>query len=150
MHYYMNNPCKIVREINEDLVEIVVCVNFADGLEGSGWCEACQINSYLTHTCEEYDDVIEQVMEETHEVPCIVERRLLSTEMVEVAHYCSIQKQLLEKKEQYQEWNEAVKSKQKRARELDGVVNGSLSLRDELTRQVSELTKQIAELKQES
>lgn len=143
MYYYMNNPCKIVREVTEQLVEIVVCVNFADGLEGSSWCESCNIDSMSSHTCDDYDAIIEQVMEETHEIPCIVERRLLSEEMVEYSHYCALAKEINKKKELLREWSDAVKEKKAKADELERITNGLMVTRDELTRQVKELTEKL-------
>lgn len=144
MYYYMNNPCKIVRDITESLVEVVVCINFADGLEGSSWCEACNISTYASHTCDEYDNVIEQVMEETHEVVCIVEKRLLRDHMIEIKHYCAFTDMITEQKALLHEWKTENAKRSLRARQLDEVIKGSLKLRDELTRQVAELLGNIA------
>jgi hypothetical protein len=63
--YYMNNPCKVIREINENYSEIEVYPKFVDDVEGSQWCSACMAGSrdgtHISHECEPYQEVIDYI-----------------------------------------------------------------------------------------
>lgn len=87
MKWYMNNPCKIIRVINDNFVEIEVYPEFADDISGSDWCCACMAvagsGAYPSHTCEPYQDVIDKINETDTAMLVVVESRLLQDHPVE-------------------------------------------------------------------
>lgn len=89
--FYMNNPCEIVRKINDDFSEIVVYPKFADSMEGSQWCTACMVGgmdgAHPSHTCEPYQDVIEAINDSEASMLIVVENRLLQDKPVEFAKW---------------------------------------------------------------
>jgi len=87
----MNNPCEVIRKISDGFSEIEVFPEFADSLEGSQWCTACIVGgmdgAHPTHTCEEYEDVIEAIRDTQASMVVVVENRLLQDKPVEFAKW---------------------------------------------------------------
>lgn len=110
--YYMNNPCVVVREISPELCEIQLNVHFADDINGSEWCTECLAGSgYSSHTCEEYQEVVDAIKDEEHSIFCIAETRLIHDKPVEMAAHarimCKIEElkaELKERQELQKEW----------------------------------------------
>ena len=109
--YYMNNPCLVVRAITDKMVEIQLNTHFAESVEGSQWCDGCHLGGTVSHTCEEYDNVIDIIRDEEHSIFCIVEARLLHDEPIEIVQYsCILEKiedlktELKERQELQKEW----------------------------------------------
>lgn len=63
--YYMNKPCKILKKVTEEVTEILVYPEYIGSAElcGSQWCTPCQIGGTSTHTCSEWQDSINEVID---------------------------------------------------------------------------------------
>jgi hypothetical protein len=85
--FYMNNLCKVVREINDELSEVIIYPEFADSVEGSQWCHACMVGSidgfHPTHTCEPAQEIIDHINDTQTSMCVIVENHLLHDSVVE-------------------------------------------------------------------
>lgn len=119
--YYMNNPCVVVRKITAEMVEIQLNTHFAESVEGSQWCDGCHLGGTVSHTCEEYDNVIDIIQDEEHTIFCIVESRLLHKEPIELVQYkCILGKieelktELRDRQELQKEWNADIKARRAR------------------------------------
>ena len=92
--FYMNNPAVVLRIISEDLTELKVSPEFADNMDGSQWCTQCMVGGGDTpqsHTCEEYQDVIDHVNEASTSIITIAENRLINEYPLEVGRIKSLQ-----------------------------------------------------------
>lgn len=86
--FYMNNPCQIIREIGDDFSEIVVFPEFADSFEGSQWCTECMAGTgYSSHTCAEFEEVIEAIRDTQASMLVMAENRLIQDAPVEFAKW---------------------------------------------------------------
>lgn len=85
--WYMNNPCKIIRVINNEFVEIEVYPKFLDDISGWNWCVACMgvagDGAHPTHTCAQYQDVIDYINSSDSAMIVVAETRLLQDHPVE-------------------------------------------------------------------
>lgn len=84
--FYQNNPCVIVRDINDEFAEVQISHHFAANMELSGRCQGCLIgdlDNKIPCTCDEYSWVIEEVQDEENKLIVMVEKRLLSDKPVE-------------------------------------------------------------------
>ena len=84
----MNNPCKVIRQITKEFSEIQVFPKYVEeGLSGSGWCAACMLGdmdgAHPTHTCEEYQEVIDHINDTEASMIIVAENRLLQDNPVE-------------------------------------------------------------------
>lgn len=114
----MNNPCVVVRKITNEMVEIQLNTHFAESVEGAQWCDGCHLGGTVSHTCEEYDNVIDIIQDEKHSIFCIVEARLLHDKPIEIVQYKCIlekieglKKELWERQELQKEWNADIKAR---------------------------------------
>ena len=67
IYFYQNNPCVIVRDINEEFAEIRLSHHFASDMELTGQCEGCNVgdsDNKLSCTCDQHSWIIEEVQEE--------------------------------------------------------------------------------------
>lgn len=129
VYFYQNNPCVIVRVINDDFAEIQISHHFAESMELRGQCMGCCVgdsDNKLRCTCDEFSWIIEEVQQEENKVLCIVERRLLADQPVEKVVIDKLQKQISEEmknladiKASHQEWSEDLKSKRVEFSALD-------------------------------
>ena len=110
--YYMNNPCLVVREITNKIVEIQLNTHFAESVEGSQWCDGCNLCGMVSHTCEEYDTVIDIIRDDEHSIFCIVEARLLHDRPIEMKSHDFIigkieqlKEELCKRQELQKEWS---------------------------------------------
>lgn len=121
VYFYQNNPCVIVRVINDDFAEIQLSHHFAESMELRGQCLGCCVgdsDNKLSCTCDEFSWVIEEVQNEENKVLCIVERRLLADHPIEKTAIDKLQKQISDEKQKLeiikitqQEWSEDLKVK---------------------------------------
>lgn len=84
--YYMNNPCEVVREVSSDFSEVKVYPQFDEDMNGGDWCIQCMVGDQGTpssHTCGEYQEVLEVIRDSEPAMVVIVENRLLCSEPVE-------------------------------------------------------------------
>ena len=143
--YYMNNPCVTVRAISEQLCEVQLNVHFAEDLEGSGWCSECLAGSgYSSHTCEEYQNVLDVIQDEEHSIFCIVECRLLHDKPIEIkAHNFllekvdSLKKELKERQELQKEWSKDIKRREKLLDEVREEFKAVKSAKNEMLKYIS-------------
>ena len=67
--FYQNNPCIVIREISKEFIEIQINVNFAEDINGGNFCMECMAGSgYSSHTCDEYQEVIEAIQDEERSI----------------------------------------------------------------------------------
>ena len=137
--YYMNNPCLVVREITDKMVEIQLNTHFAESVEGSQWCDGCHLGGTVSHTCEEYDSAIDIIRDEEHSIFCIVEARLLHDKPIEIVQYsCIIEKiealkaELKDRQEYQKEWAIDIKQRQKRICDLNREIEAIKIVKNEL------------------
>ena len=127
--YYMNNPCVVIREIANEFSEVKMTPNFADDITGSNWCTVCQIGyidgAGLSHTCDEYQNIIDTINDTHAAIVVLVENRLLHDEPVEfkpcvtlVEKNKELEASLEAKRLEYEEFKIRLKIAQKK---LDGV-----------------------------
>lgn len=84
--FYNNNPCKVVRVVNETFSEVEVYPQFDDDMSGSNWCIECMIGNQGTpssHTCDIYQEVIDAIHDSKKSILVVVENRLLASEPIE-------------------------------------------------------------------
>lgn len=109
MKFYMNNPCKVIREIGSDFVEIQVWPKVAEDYDGTQWCEGCQLGTgdpyWCSHTCDEYQAVIDAINEDNQSMIVVAEKRLLQNEPVEAGKWRSVIERMKEQDKLYKERN---------------------------------------------
>ena len=140
--YYMNNPCVVNREISPELCEIQLNVHFADDINGSEWCTECLAGSgYSSHTCEEYQEVVDAIKDEEHSIFCIVESRLLHDKPIEMkAHNIILAKiealkvELKERQELQAEWNADIRKRKKMLEDVKAEFEVFKTAKNELLR----------------
>ena len=104
--FYMNNPCKIIREVNEDFVEVEIYPLTEDSTQSGGfYCTPCMVGGTSCHSCGEYQEVIDNINAEREDkcIISIVEKRLLQDEIVELKQYKKLHDQVVEKHKEYGE-----------------------------------------------
>ena len=88
--FYNDNPCRFVAYLSSEIVIVVVSLKpDLDDLHGGNWCTPCNIGGKESHTCYEYDDVIEHLKDTLTEtvIPLVVNENLLTERpVVIVAH----------------------------------------------------------------
>lgn len=86
VYFYQNNPCVIIREVTEEIVEVQIDHTFAEDMETRGHCQGCCIgdsDNKLSCTCDEYEWIIEEFKNDVNRLAVMVERRLLTEKPVE-------------------------------------------------------------------
>lgn len=108
--YYMNNPCEIVRVISDEFVEVKVYPKFVDDdFNGSGWCTECTAGSgYSRHTCREYQDVIDYIVDYGQSMIVVAESRLVQDKPVEFKQWSSLRSNIKSKREELHSINESI------------------------------------------
>lgn len=108
--YYMNNPCEIVRVISDEFVEIKVYPKFVDDdFNGSGWCTECTAGyGYSRHTCREYQDVIDYIIDYGQSMIVVAESRLVQDAPIEFKQWNSLRNSIKSKSLELSEINESI------------------------------------------
>lgn len=159
--YYQNNPCLIVRDVNKDFCEIQLNVHFAANIESEYYCTPSELISPMgggDRAREEYEQaeaIISDIQDEEHSIVCMVEKRLLHEEPIEVLTIKSlsnhIEKQKMdfeETKVLHEEWRSSIKSLEKRKLALDSEIN-ALKLSTEAAMNIFEISSKGVERLQE-
>lgn len=82
----MNNPCDVLRKINDEFSEVAVYPQFDADMNGGQWCTECMVGNQGTpssHSCDAYQDVLEVIRDAEPQLIVIVENRLLADLPVE-------------------------------------------------------------------
>ena len=118
--FYQNNPCVIVRDVNEQFAEIQLSHHFADDMELTGQCEGCNVgdsDNKLSCTCDEHSWIIEEVQAEENRVLCIVEKRLLNEHPIEQGRIDTLNSEILKLRNEFdetrtlhEEWRQSIKN----------------------------------------
>ena len=118
--FYQNNPCVIIRDVNELFCEIQLNTHFAANIESSSYMTPSECRAPNSSFNEdEYESVqylLEEIQEEEHSIICMVEKRLLHDDPVEATTIKSLQREIDDQKFEFEstkilhnEWIEAVK-----------------------------------------
>lgn len=128
IYFYQNNPCVIIRDINEEFAEIRLSHYFASDMELTGQCEGCCVgdnDNKLSCTCDDHSWIIEEIQSEENLLLVIAEKRLLTDIPVEHVDILALvkerkrwQERLLKTKELHEEWRLALNAKQAKAESL--------------------------------
>ena len=122
VYFYMNNPCVIIRDINDEFAEIRLSHHFAGDMQLTGQCEACcvgDIDNKLSCTCDEHSWIIEEIQDEENLLLVLCEKRLLTESPAEHLVLVELQKdaqkelaKLNETKKLHEEWRLSLKAQQ--------------------------------------
>jgi len=114
VYFYQNNPCIIIRDVNEEFAEIRLSHHFAGDMELTGQCMGCNVgdsDNKLSCTCDEHSWIIEEVQEEENLLLVMCEKRLLSEIPVEHMDISALaqerkrwQERLAKTKDLHEEW----------------------------------------------
>lgn len=115
--FYQNNPCVIVRDINDEFCEIQLNTHFAVNIEAEYYCTPSECRAPLSSGEEEREQaeaILEDIQNEEHSIICIIEKRLLHDEPIEMLDIKSlikqreVEKDLLNKTKQlHEEWRKS-------------------------------------------
>ncbi len=126
MKYYMNNPCTVIRALNDEISEIVVDISYAADLNGGQFCMGCELGGTVSHTCEDAQDVIDAVADEVHNIPLLVENRLLADRPIEVGIWAKINAEIESAKAKLagfkplmKEWEDMFRLRRNQVKEFD-------------------------------
>ena len=113
--YYMNNPCEVIRVISDDFVEIKVYPKFVDDdFNGSGWCTECTAGSgYSRHTCREYQDVIDYIVDYGQSMIVVAESRLVQDSPIEFKQWNSLRSSIKSNGQELSSINNSIASGKK-------------------------------------
>ena len=87
--FYQNNPCLIIRDVNELFCEIQLNTHFAANIEAEHYCTPSECRSPMSSgeaAQEEYDQaqaILEDIQDEEHSIICMIEKRLLHDAPIE-------------------------------------------------------------------
>jgi len=164
--FYQNNPCVIIRDINESFCEIQLNTHFAANIEAEYYCTPSEFFSPMSsgeRSREEYDQaqsIIDDIQSEEHSIICMVEKRLLHDAPIEATSIISLQKEIdkqkaefLSTKQLHEEWRASSKALKLQAESLQSEINSlklsreaELNLRDTAKSGVKKLGEQYNKL----
>jgi hypothetical protein len=120
--FYQNNPCIVIRDVNELFCEVQLNIHFAANIESEYYCTPSECRAPLSGgeaAQEERDQaeaIIEDIQNEEHSIICMLEKRLLHDTPIEVNTIKSLAKEIEKQKKEFAytkdlhtEWQEAVK-----------------------------------------
>lgn len=64
IYYFNNRQVKALRMEDENFIFVAAIFNINHEVTGSNFCEPCNIDSKSSHTCSEYNEAIEYIMED--------------------------------------------------------------------------------------
>jgi len=138
--FYMNNPCVIIREVTEDFSEIKLHPKYTDGLSGSQWCMPCMAGSsdgsHPSHSCEEYQDVIDEINDSESSIIVMAENRLINDKPVEFKALDQVRATINEIKEEISKTRDISKEATIMKGEL---LNSIISLKSDIESKEAEL-----------
>jgi len=164
--FYQNNPCLIIRDVNEAFCEIQLNTHFAANIEAEYYCTPSECRAPLSGgeaAREEYDQaqaIIEDIQSEEHSIICMVEKRLLHDKPVEANTIIGLQRDIekqkaefLSTKELHEEWRASSKALKLQSESLQAEINSlklsreaELNLRDTAKAGVKKLSDQYNKL----
>ena len=137
VRFYQNNPCVIIRDVNDKFCEIQLNTHFAANIEAEYYCTPSECRSPMSSgeaAQEEYDQaqaIIEEVQSEEHSIICMVEKRLLHDIPVEAATIISLQKDIDKRKAEFAqdkilhaEWVASIKAMKQQKEALKSELGG--------------------------
>lgn len=150
LKFYMNNPCIVIRDI-DDFCEVKINPQFTMGFDGEQWCHACQVGGgpnipVLDHVCDEYQEVIDVINEESAAIIVMVEKRLLHDQPVEQKEYAEAKKRIDSSKAIYQEYSSSVIELKGEKRSLDDQVADLERRMEKINYEIDLREKKIEEL----
>jgi hypothetical protein len=126
--FYQNNPCLIIRDVNELFCEIQLNTHFAANIEAEYYCTPSECRAPLSGgevAQDEYDQaqaIIKEVQSEEHSIICMVEKRLLHDKPIESNTINSLKRTIDDQKFEFEstkilhtEWQQAVKGLKSKA-----------------------------------
>jgi len=135
--FYMNNPCVIIRDINEEFCEIQLNTHFAANIEAENYCTPSECRSPMSSgeaAQEEYDQaeaILEDIQNEEHSIICMIEKRLLHDKPVEMLLIKSLQVKIKDleyefnkTKSLHEEWRRSSKHHESKVKELSFKISG--------------------------
>jgi hypothetical protein len=164
--FYQNNPCLIIRDVNEVFCEIQLNTHFAANIEAEYYCTPAECFSPMSsgeRAQEEYDQaqsIIDDIQSEEHSIICMVEKRLLHDAPIEANTINSLQREIdkqkaefLSTKELHEEWVNSSKVLKLKAESLQAEIKAlelsreaELKLRDTAKDGVKKLSDQYSKL----
>lgn len=120
--FYQNNPCLIIRDVNDLFCEIQLNTHFAANIEAEYYCTPSEFRAPLSGgeaAQEEYEQaqaIIEDIQNEEHSIICMVEKRLLHDSPIEASTINSLKRAIDDQNSEFEstkilhvEWQQAVK-----------------------------------------
>lgn len=108
--YYNNRPVKVLAELESGFSLVTLNLDYKPSLTGSNWCTACMVGGTSTHTCEEYDEVIDHLMDDClDEEIMFVPTKMLLDNYVEFKANEELKKNIEEKKSELSELKQSYK-----------------------------------------
>lgn len=149
--FYQNNPCLIIRDVNELFCEIQLNTHFAANIEAEYYCTPSECRPPLSsNNEEEYEQaqaIIEDIQNEEHSIICMVEKRLLHDSPIEANTINSLAKEIKRQsaeftatKDLHEEWQASLKSLQSQAESLRVEIS-ALELSREANENIRKTTK---------
>ncbi|HHZ95273.1 MAG TPA: hypothetical protein EYN67_06900 [Flavobacteriales bacterium] len=143
--FYQNNPCLIIRDVNELFCEIQLNTHFAANIEAEHYCTPSECRSPMSSgeaAQEEYDQaqaILEDIQDEEHSIICMIEKRLLHDAPIEANTINSLTRHIDDQKFEFEstkilhaEWQQAVNCLKSKADLLNSEIQTL-----ELTREAS-------------
>lgn len=150
--YYMNNPCKIVREVNDNFVEVALYPLTDDiTVTPDQFCMGCMIGGTVSHSCEEYHEVIDVINEDRLDksIITIVEKKYLQEEPVEFKEYKKIRDKLRDAYREAGQLRNKTYDLKRELRELEDDREHLVTLNENLIKDVNDLHKEKQSLNEE-
>ena len=126
--FYQNNPCLIIRDVNNLFCEIQLNTHFAANIEAEYYCTPSECRAPLSGgdaAQEEYEQaqaIIEDIQNEEHSIICMVEKRLLHDSPIESNTINSLNRVIDDQNSEFEstkilhaEWQQAVKGLKSKA-----------------------------------
>ena len=119
--FYQNNPCLIIRDVNELFCEIQLNTHFAANIESEHYCMPSEFRGPMSshdggEEQEGYQAIIDDIQEEEHSIICMIEKRLLHDTPIEANTINSLTRKIDDQKFEFEstkilhgEWIKAVK-----------------------------------------
>lgn len=121
--FYMNNPCLIIRDVNDLFCEIQLNTHFAVNIEAEYYCTPSECRSPMSSgeaaelERDQAQAIIDDIQDEEHSIICMVEKRLLHDSPIETNTIINLKRdvekqkyELSKTKELHHEWQQSVKS----------------------------------------
>ncbi len=149
--FYQNNPCIVVRDVNELFCEIQLNVHFATTIEAEYYCTPSECRAPLSggeaaqEEREQAEAILEDIQNEEHSIICMVEKRLLHDAPIEACTIANLQQtidkqnaEFAQTKELHEEWRSSAKGYKAEVKALQAEI-ASLQLAREAALNIKDL-----------